>query len=203
MVDMLKVFISRAKLDGRFVGVIPHLVDGRLSILHYADDTILFMDHDPDKARNKKLLLFAFEQASDLKINFHKKNKEIAIRLKLKNALRRDLVARKGDENKKYGLAKWSILCQPKYQGGLGILNLNTKNSPLLSKWLYKLLTSDRMWQQILRNKYIGSKPLAQVEWKIGVSNFWSCLMKVKLDFLCFGTFFVKDGSHVRFWKDN
>jgi hypothetical protein len=72
MVDMLKVFISRAKLDGQVVGIIPHLVDGGLSILQYADDTILFMDHDLDKARNLKLLLFAFELASGLKINFHK-----------------------------------------------------------------------------------------------------------------------------------
>jgi hypothetical protein len=30
------------------------------------------MDHDLDKARNMKLLLCAFEQASSLKINFHK-----------------------------------------------------------------------------------------------------------------------------------
>ncbi|KAJ1262492.1 hypothetical protein BS78_09G112100 [Paspalum vaginatum] len=78
-----------------------------------------------------------------------------------------------GDENKKkYRLTKWSILCQPKDQVGFGILDLNTKNSALLSKWLYKLLTSNGTWQQILRNKYIGSKPLAQVEWKIGDSTF-------------------------------
>jgi len=59
------------------------------------------------------------------------------------------------------------------------------------------------MWQQILRNKYLGSKPLAQVEWKVGDSHFWSCLMKVKQDFLRFGAFLVKDGSQVRFWEDN
>lgn len=53
-------------------------------------------------------------------------------------------------------------------------------NSALLSKWLYKLLTSDGMWQQLLRNKYIGSKSLAQMEWKMGGSHFWSCLMKGK-----------------------
>jgi hypothetical protein len=47
-------------------------VDGGLSILQYADDTILFMDHDLDKARNLKLILAAFEQLSGLKINFHK-----------------------------------------------------------------------------------------------------------------------------------
>jgi hypothetical protein len=72
MADMLQVFISRTKTDEQVVGMIPHLVDGGLSILQCTDDTILFMDHDPDKACNMKLLLFAFEQASGLKINFHK-----------------------------------------------------------------------------------------------------------------------------------
>lgn len=33
------------------------LRDGGLSILQYADDTILFMEHDLDKSRNLKLLL--------------------------------------------------------------------------------------------------------------------------------------------------
>ena len=31
--NMLKVFISRAKLDGQVDGVVPYLVDGELSIL--------------------------------------------------------------------------------------------------------------------------------------------------------------------------
>jgi hypothetical protein len=48
------------------------LVDDRLSILQDADDTILFMEYDIDKAKNMKLLLSAFKQLSDLKINFHK-----------------------------------------------------------------------------------------------------------------------------------
>ena len=72
VVDMLAIFIERAKNDSQICGVIPHLVDGGLSILQYTDDTILFMDHDVDKAANLKLLLCAFEQLSGLKINFHK-----------------------------------------------------------------------------------------------------------------------------------
>ena len=70
--DMLAVMIERAKVDGQTDGVVNHLVDGGLSILQYADDTILFMDHDLEKARNLKLILSAFEQLSGLKINFHK-----------------------------------------------------------------------------------------------------------------------------------
>jgi hypothetical protein len=52
--------------------VIPHLVDGGLSILQYADDTILFMEHDLEKAQNLKLICAAFEQLLGLKIKFHK-----------------------------------------------------------------------------------------------------------------------------------
>jgi hypothetical protein len=56
--------------------VVPHLVDEGLSILQYADDTILlttlFMDHDLDKANNLKLIFSAFEELSGIKINFHK-----------------------------------------------------------------------------------------------------------------------------------
>jgi hypothetical protein len=55
------IFIERAKSDGQIEGVIPHLVDGGLSILQYTDDTILLMEHDLDKARNLKLILASFE----------------------------------------------------------------------------------------------------------------------------------------------
>jgi hypothetical protein len=44
--DMLALLIRRATADGQIRGVIPHLVDDGLSILQYADDTVLFLDHD-------------------------------------------------------------------------------------------------------------------------------------------------------------
>jgi hypothetical protein len=69
--DMLATLIARAK-EGQINGLIPHLVEGCISILQYADDTILFMDHDFEQANNMKLLLCAYEQLSCLKINFHK-----------------------------------------------------------------------------------------------------------------------------------
>jgi hypothetical protein len=69
---MLALLINRAKVAGQVRGVITHLVDDGLSILQYADDTIIFLDHDLEQAKNLKLLLCAFEQLSGLKINFHK-----------------------------------------------------------------------------------------------------------------------------------
>jgi hypothetical protein len=49
--DMITLLISRAKEDGQITGLIPHLVQDGLSILQYADDTILFMDHNIEQAK--------------------------------------------------------------------------------------------------------------------------------------------------------
>jgi hypothetical protein len=69
---MLAIIINHAKEDGQVNGLIPHLVDGGVSILQYADDTIIFLDHNLEKALNMKLILCIFEQLSGLKINFRK-----------------------------------------------------------------------------------------------------------------------------------
>ena len=41
--DMLAILIGRATQHGQMEGLVPHLVDGGVSILYYPDDTILFM----------------------------------------------------------------------------------------------------------------------------------------------------------------
>jgi hypothetical protein len=62
--DMLAILIARAKEDGQVDGLIPHLVDGGISILQYADDTTIFMEHDLGKGLNMKLILCIFEELS-------------------------------------------------------------------------------------------------------------------------------------------
>jgi len=219
--DMLTLFINRAKAEDQLSGVVPHLIEGGLSILQYVDDTILFLDHNLEQAQNMKNILCAFEQLSGLKINFHKseifcfgqakncenqymelfgcnpgtfpikylgipihyrrlsnndwtkvleriekrlsswkgKNLSTGGRLTLINSVLSSIplymmsffeipkgVRKKLDyfrsrffwqcdeHKKKYRLAKWDILCQPKDQGGLEIHNLELKNIALLSK---------------------------------------------------------------------
>jgi len=286
---MLAILINRAKVQGQIKGVIPHLIDDGLSILQYADDTILFMDHDLEKEINLKLLLCAFEQLSGLKINFHKseifcfgeaqqceaqysqlfgcqsgnyhfkylgipihhrklsngdwniieqrfekklsswKGKHLSVggRLVLINSVLTSLAMfmlsffevprgvlekleyyrsrffwQSDNHKKKYRLAKWSILCQPKDQGGLGIKNLDIQNQCLLSKWLFKLINEDGLWQNLLKRKYIKDKPIAQIQKRPGDSQFWSGLMKVKDKFLNLGSFQLNNGENIRFWED-
>ena len=240
--DMLAVLITRAKEDGQVGGLIPHLVEGGVSILQYADDTFLFLENDLDKAINMKLILSLFEQLSGLKINFHKSeiycfgkaielhddyrnifgcevgalpfkylgipihyrkllNKEWKMiedrfekklaswagkllsygdRLVLINSVlsslpmfllsffevpvgvrkrldyfRRRFFWQSDQKKRKYFLTKWNIVCRPKDQGGLGIEVLETKNRCLLSKWIFKLLNEEGVWQELLSNKYL------------------------------------------------
>jgi len=61
---MLALLIARAKQAGQVEGVIPHLIDDGLSILQYADGTVISMSHDLEKAVNMKLILSTFEQLS-------------------------------------------------------------------------------------------------------------------------------------------
>ena len=94
-------------------------------------------------------------------------------------------------------------MCTPKDQGGLGVLNLDVHNKCLLSKWLFKLLNGDGVWQQLLKSKYLKDKTLTQVQYMPGDSQFWAGLMKVKGDFLSLGKFDLGYGSQVRFWEDS
>jgi retron-type reverse transcriptase len=70
--NMLAVLIERSKNLGYFDGLVPHLVEDHLSILQYADDTIILSEDDLDKVKNLKLILSAFERLSGMKITFHK-----------------------------------------------------------------------------------------------------------------------------------
>jgi hypothetical protein len=103
---------------------------------------------------------------------------------------------------KKYRLTKWDIICRPKDQGGLGVEVLELKNRSLLSKWLYKLINEDDIWQELLHKKYLNSKSLSQVTAKPTDSHFWKCLMNVKDDFFSRGSFVVGNGLGTRFWED-
>jgi hypothetical protein len=84
---------------------------------------------------------------------------------------------------RKYRLTKWNIICRPKEQGGLGVEVLELKNRCLLSKWLYKLLNEEGVWQELLHNKYLKNKTLSQVTAKPTDSPFWKGLMGGKDDF--------------------
>ena len=80
-------------------------------------------------------------------------------------------------------------------------MNLEIQNVCLLSKWLYKLVNEDGIWQDLLRKKYLKNKIIGEVHWKPGDSHLWSGLMKAKDRFLDLSVFNIHNGSQTRFWE--
>jgi hypothetical protein len=103
---------------------------------------------------------------------------------------------------KKYMLARWNIICQPKEQGGLGIQNIDVQNKCMLSKWLLKLINEEGLWQNLLRRKYLRTQTISHVQKKPGDSHFWSGLINVKEYFLSLGHFQLNNGGNIHFWED-
>jgi hypothetical protein len=70
--DALATMLEKAKETNQIRGVIPHLVEGGLTHLQYADDTIIFLSLEEQTILNTKFLLYCFEDMSGLKINYQK-----------------------------------------------------------------------------------------------------------------------------------
>jgi hypothetical protein len=70
--DALATMIDNAKLAGKIKGLVPNLIEGGLTHLQYADDTIIFLNMDDQSIIHTKFLLYCFENMSGLKINYQK-----------------------------------------------------------------------------------------------------------------------------------
>jgi len=71
--DVFTRMLLKAASHGLISGLLTDLFQGGIISLQYADDTLIFLQNDIDKARHFKWLLACFEQLSGMKINFEKK----------------------------------------------------------------------------------------------------------------------------------
>ena len=54
--------------------------------------------------------------------------------------------------------AAWKMVCLPKEEGGLGVLNLKTQNEAMLLKNLHKFFNKvDTPWVQLIWDKHYGN----------------------------------------------
>ncbi|EMS59497.1 ABC transporter G family member 37 [Triticum urartu] len=73
VVDSLASILDKAKDAGHIRGIVPHLVrGGGVSLLQYADDTIIMVEGSVQDIANLKFLLLCFQQMLGLTINFDK-----------------------------------------------------------------------------------------------------------------------------------
>ena len=72
VVEAMDVMLTKAKEHGHITGVVPHLVQGGVTHLQYADDTMILIQNSPNNIACLKFILICFELMSGMKINFHK-----------------------------------------------------------------------------------------------------------------------------------
>jgi hypothetical protein len=105
-------------------------------------------------------------------------------------------------EEKCQSLAAWDMVCKPKDNGGLGILNLKLQNQGLLLKYLHKFYNKvDIPWVHLLWNTYYLGRIPHSME-PIG-SFWWKDVCKLMPIFRGFASSSVGDGLSTLFWKDD
>lgn len=66
------LYSEQSQSAGYIKGVVPHLIEGGITHLQYADDTVIMMEGDAESIKNVKFLLYCIEWMTGLKINYHK-----------------------------------------------------------------------------------------------------------------------------------
>jgi hypothetical protein len=105
---------------------------------------------------------------------------------------------------------KWTDICKPKKEGGLGIRDLRLVNLSLLAKWRWKLLTNDdEVWKNLIVAKYgehvLGNVRLETTLGSLNCSQWWKDVCRLDGHDGWFNIVVAKKlgrGNSFKFWKD-
>jgi hypothetical protein len=98
--------------------------------------------------------------------------------------------------------AAWNLVCLPKDEGGLGVLNLTTQNEALLLKNLHKFFSKvDTPWVQLVWEKHYQNGKLPSHIKKRG-SFWWRDNLKLLDSFKGMASVSLQDGTTCYFWND-
>lgn len=108
---------------------------------------------------------------------------------------------KKGLENKNPPLAAWQLVCKPKDQGGLGVINLTVQNDCLLLKHLDKFFNhADQPWVHLIWEKYYQTDlPPAKMS---ECSFWWRDCLKLLGKYKSMATCTLGMGQTVLLWED-
>ncbi|KAK1275589.1 hypothetical protein QJS04_geneDACA012807 [Acorus gramineus] len=102
-------------------------------------------------------------------------------------------------------LVDWATVCKPKKEGGLGMLDLKSMNSTLLTKWLWRWVTGQNVtWIRVMKDRYEGHS-MGEKRWPV---------INAKMSSVCKGLFAERgeveraigwelgNGISIQFWHD-
>lgn len=70
--DVFSKMLSKGSQAGLVRDLCPELIRGEVMCLHYADDTLLFLENNTRVALSLKWILTCFKQISGMRINYNK-----------------------------------------------------------------------------------------------------------------------------------
>lgn len=102
---------------------------------------------------------------------------------------------------------KWSVVCTPKEEGGLGVRDVRVVNWSLLAKWKWRLIQDGHaLWKDVLVEKYgnscVGLVVSDEYMWPANVSRWWGDLVRLDVSnwFNSKLTREVRNGVNTSFW---
>lgn len=64
-------------------------------------------------------------------------------------------------------------------KGGLGVKDLRKMNISMLCRWWWKLEMGERLWQDVVRKKYVTENGITQLKSRPTNSPIWNDLLKI------------------------
>jgi len=96
----------------------------------------------------------------------------------------------------------WELVCLPKQEVGLGVLNLQTQNEALLLKILHRFFNRhDIPWVKLVWERHYSSGELPSINKKVGLF-WWKDILKQLDSFKGLAMVHIYDGKSCLFWED-
>ncbi|GKV29207.1 hypothetical protein SLEP1_g38153 [Rubroshorea leprosula] len=221
----LQGLVQRAVKEGMMHGIEIGKKGLSVSLLQFADDTIIMGRADAENIHTVKDILKWFELMSGLRINFSEssifgynvsekwlKGSAGMLQCRVGRAPFLYLGLPVDELNKKISWVKWEYVCRAKAKGGLGVPDLHSKNWAMLGKWWYRLSDGvESLWKRVVREKYYGGRrevDITTIEC-LKVSKIWRDIIRIgglslKLRNMLVEGFKweVGEGNRVGFWSD-
>ncbi|KAL0445479.1 UNVERIFIED_CONTAM: hypothetical protein Slati_1675800 [Sesamum latifolium] len=109
----------------------------------------------------------------------------------------------KGHSGGGYAKVAWSHICRPKEEGGLGIRNVLALNRALMSRHLWRVITSDRnsIWVEWVTTIRLRSQSIWTVSDRVG-SWSWRKLLRLRPLLLPHIEYRIGNGELFSIWQD-
>ncbi|GKV26502.1 hypothetical protein SLEP1_g35790 [Rubroshorea leprosula] len=196
--EALHGLVKKAENEGMLQGAKVGRRGLAVSLLQFADDTVILGEASKENILTVKAILRWFELMSGLRINFSKscvygfntldswvRGAAGVLHCSVGKTPFVYLGMPVGGEKRKISWVKWEAICWSKEQGGLGVPDLRRRNWALLGKWWYRLGDGrEGLWKRVVKEKfYEGKQEVGIIDVaNLRVSQIWGDIIRIAIN---------------------